>query len=620
MKSDASTHESAVTTNIENSSQDHSRFRGGLTSKLVLFLYALAYGVAMMWFGGADFKHLYAPSPYHRLQADAILHGHLWIGNSIGQVGHDLAWHAGQVNQIWGIGIGLWLTPFEIVWRFFDAKWFPDRVALGVAFALLARYSWSLGRSLAAILEQPVAGMGFVWLIIFCPSVWAMNQGGRPVYEETSLYALLVSLGILTAVVRVGCLGLRRDFFICATLAGLSALVRPTHGIYGLAGILVCSVMLLMRRRFFKTVILGNVVFVAGLLILPVTNQSRFGSPTEFGHRLTITGDSVVYMTRFGNPLHQASIFEAGKEIFSWLFLNHRLRKTTDEEHLIHWQAPHARWRDPYMTTFDLGWALVTVAGFFGTLIWLWRKIHVGFKLSFFMGSPGSALLTGIFVWASISAGALVAFYLYFPNMSARYLLDFAPAFTGFALIVWMWISRRWQWIGLLALGVWLSYGILTVHIRPAPAALCTSAEISAELPRFTTTAFPDIQGGYNMTNHPRDMAFFGNGRGWNRENGKARAIVTVDLNAPQYVELIVGPGEYQKNVSRHDVYRAIMGGHFLPVQRIHTEADRTSVRFAVPEAIRRRADYELLFLCFTKNYDKEDRESRRILYSVRWR
>lgn len=590
-------------------------------SRLTLFLYSVAYGAVMMWFGGADFKHLYAPSPYHRLQADAILHGHLYLGNSIGQIGNDLAWHAGQVNQIWGLGVGLWLTPFEFVWRLFGGKWFPDRIALGIAFALLCGYGWSLGRRLAAKVKPSTLGIGFVWLFVFCPSVWALNQGGRRVYEETSLYALLVSLGILVAVIRVACFGLRRDFLICACLAALSALVRPTHGVYGLAGMMVSSVILL-KRRSFKTVIFGNALFVAGLMVLLITNWYRLGSPMEFGHRLTITGEVVVFMTRFGNPMRDATLPQAAKELYSWLFLNHHLLPgIPGQDQQIPWQAPYARWRDPYMTTFDPGWAIVSVAGFLGTVLWLGKRLAQRCPANRRHWPPRDQVIVGSFVWASISVGALLAFYLRFPNMSARYVFDFAPALTGFACLVWFWISKRLSWIGLIVMGSWIGYGILTIQARPSPLALLDQEEILTGLPSSTSRPFINIHGKYDLIDHPNKSGLFGNGRGWKMEDGEARAIVMLAIDAPEFVEIVVGPGKYSlDDGAHHDAYQAVIDGHPIPVEKVESEGGRTRVRFAVPDTIRHRAGDELLFLCFTSGYSMVDRESRRILYSVQWR
>lgn len=599
---------------------DPLRGGGRLMGNVAMVFYAVVYALVMMWFGGADFTHLYAPSPYHRLQADALLRGELSIGSSMGQIGHDLAWHSGQVNQIWGLGIGIWLAPFEFVWRLFGQQWFPDRIALGFAFALLGGYSWSLGRWFAEAARRKALGIGCVWLILLCPAVWAMNEGGRPVYEETSLYALLVSLGILIATARVACLGLRRDFFVCAVLAALSALVRPTHGIYGLSGMLVCSFLLLKRSSFCRSVLLGNALFVAGLACLLATNWLRFGSPMEFGHRLTITGESVVYMTRIGNPMREATAFQAGKELVSWLFLNHRLRARGDEEHRVPWQAPQARWRDPYMITFDPGWAIVVLAGFAGTLLWLLRKYQAGWRLDRAARTPGMAVIAGIFAWSSISMAGLLAFYLRFPNMSARYLMDFAPAFTGFALLLWFWISNRWPLCGLLGLSAWLGFGIMTVQLRPQSPPVLKRSEIPLELPRSTMNPFAGIHGSYDLTNHPSNTAILGNGAGWNSGTGEVKALVALAIDQPRFIEVTVGPGIYKAGGSRQDVYRAVLDGKFIPLEKMERHGEALHLRFEVPQAIRRRAGDELLFLCFTKGYDKADRESRRVLYSVRWR
>src|SRR5215470_7189681 len=76
---------------------------------LAVGVLAVAYAIGMLAAGGATWTRLYGPSPYHRLQADALLHGHLQIGDSIYNLDRSLAWYDGKIQQVWGLGVGLWL-------------------------------------------------------------------------------------------------------------------------------------------------------------------------------------------------------------------------------------------------------------------------------------------------------------------------------------------------------------------------------------------------------------------------------------------------------------------------------------------------------------------------------
>jgi hypothetical protein len=648
-----------------------------------LGFYSVLYALAMLALGGATFTKLYAPSPYHRFQADALLKGHLYIGDSIEQIQHDLAWHDGEVNHVWGLGVGMWLVPFEALWRLCGQKWFPDRIALGVAFGLLAWYSGGTAWRLADRSKSPVLGIGFVWLILLCPAVWTLNQGGRLIYEETSLYACLVSLGILVATVRVACFGRASDFFICAVLAAMAPIVRPTHGIYGLAGMLVCSAILLSRRgpadsksaiqrsavesqsepdrdrspgrcspareesvgtetqaflsrsdccaqgtargpqngrhsrRF--SLVLGNIIFVAGLVFLALTNWLRFGSPLEFGHRLTATPGIIVYMTRIDNPMREAAVGEAAVELFGSLFLSNRLvEQRNAQREPTWWQAPHERWRDPYMTTYDLSWAVVCLAGFVGGVWWLGKQLRRGRRLRHMLRRPGLNLSFGTAVWAGMTTAGLCLFFLRLPVFSSRYLLDFAPAFVACALLVWLRFSH---WVSLVVLAGWLGYELLTAQLRPAPTALLTRDEVQMELRPAVGKELGEYSGNYSVTNHPGQTEIAYNGYGWNKEHGEASHIVSLAIDRPEFVEMLVGPR--LSNSGDHaveDTYRAMIDNQFLPLREVREEGENIRVTFDVPERIRRRAGDELLFLCFSKSYEPQERASRRVLHSVRWR
>src|SRR6266853_4283536 len=122
----------------EQGTVGHTRFP-------LLILFAVAYGVLMLALQGGPFMRLRSESPYHSLQAKALLHGHFYIGQSLADVRPGLAWHDGHVQQVWGLGVGLWLAPFQAVWSLSGGNEFPDRVALGFAFALLGFYTAATG-------------------------------------------------------------------------------------------------------------------------------------------------------------------------------------------------------------------------------------------------------------------------------------------------------------------------------------------------------------------------------------------------------------------------------------------------------------------------------------------
>jgi len=115
--------------------------------KFLLVVFSIAYGVVMLGLNGMPISDLYSTSPYHRYQALALLHGHFYLSDSIYAIQPGLAWHNGQVHQVWGLGVGIWLLPFQAAWSLFGGGVFPDRIALAAAFALLGYYSIITGIS-----------------------------------------------------------------------------------------------------------------------------------------------------------------------------------------------------------------------------------------------------------------------------------------------------------------------------------------------------------------------------------------------------------------------------------------------------------------------------------------
>ena len=57
-----------------------------------------------------------------------------------------------------------------------------------------------------------------------------------------------------------------------------------------------------------------------------------------------------------------------------------------------------------------------------------------------------------------------------------------------------------------------------------------------------------------------------------------------------------------------------------LPLHEVVPLEDKLKVTFDVPQQMQSKLNDEVLFLCFSGDYDEEDRHSERILYSVQWR
>src|SRR4051812_47956996 len=65
---------------------------------------AMVFTVGLFWIGfECQIDRLYASSPYHRLQVEALLDGRFSLSSSIEEIDHGLAWYNGRINQVWGL-------------------------------------------------------------------------------------------------------------------------------------------------------------------------------------------------------------------------------------------------------------------------------------------------------------------------------------------------------------------------------------------------------------------------------------------------------------------------------------------------------------------------------------
>src|SRR5258705_3713175 len=94
------------------------------TLAVASFVVVVAF-VATRQIGGG-----YAPYGGYRAQVDAFLGGRLALSDAPDALAHDLAWTDQGVQQVWGLGVPAWQTPFELAGRAVGVSPFPDRVAL----------------------------------------------------------------------------------------------------------------------------------------------------------------------------------------------------------------------------------------------------------------------------------------------------------------------------------------------------------------------------------------------------------------------------------------------------------------------------------------------------------
>jgi hypothetical protein len=255
-------------------------------------LLALLLALVVTWVTGLipRWGQWYSSQPFYRAQVEAIFDGRLALSHDVEAVTHDLAWIDDGVQQVWGLGVPLWLTPFEAIGRIIGVTPFPERVAmlLGMllVFYALAR-TWFGPKG-----DRSYASIGAFAITALLPGVITMMRGRMAVYEEAAAYAYGASMLLLAGLfVMLRRPSAGRYLLLCA-FAGATGLIRPTVWFYGAVTAAIATYLYVVHvgslRRALRTVAVGGALFVAGGAALYGTNYVRFGKGGEFGHRLNL--------------------------------------------------------------------------------------------------------------------------------------------------------------------------------------------------------------------------------------------------------------------------------------------------------------------------------------------
>lgn len=590
---------------------------------LATFLFCCVYAVCLLNGAGISIRTSFAPWPYHRLQALALLDGRLHLSDSIYDCHFDTVVFDGKVQQVWGLGVGLWLAPFEVVARMIGMDPFPDRFALGVALVLFAYYSFTTAALLikSGFRTSWVVGM-LVNVLFAAPLINLLVNGPQSVYEDSSVYALIVSQGLLLALLRLIAKAQCSDYLILCTLAGVAGVFRPTHLCYGVIATLLATLLVRVGRMNTILISVGVMLFACGLGLLSITNYRRFGAVTEFGHKLTLTSIDGIVSSRFVNHMANASVSDASEELFGALFLvNRSIHEMGDwEDNMFPGQSNYFRWRNWYVTTFDITTLLLICMGAAaGALAW-WRRCYRG---SFALGDKSEIAQIMLLIWFSGTAIPLFAFMMYYPGLCSRYLYDFWPSFSAPIIVTWGLLSAKGGRLSLCILFGWLSYENLTSDCRMLKERHKSKEQVIDNLNREKGRTLESYNGRYDRHDHPSDIGMMKEVTYWDRSSGLTSVAVVLPVDRPEFVILDVGLRLTSVgSADRQDVYRAQIQGVELKVveHEANMMSGRVRVRFEVPMNIQQDNGSRLLFVSFASVGDRADQLSLRPMHSVTWR
>lgn len=588
-----------------------------------------ALGVALVLAFGLliGFRQLGAPEMYsahgvYRAQTEAILEGRLALTEAPEGLAHDLAWTPSGVQQVWGLGVPLWQTPFQAGARALGTT-FPDRIAMGLWLALMIFFVWRAFRPRDG--EPWWTGVGCVMLTALLPAIVTMLRGRLGVYEEAAAYSYGAAMMLLAGLVSLIRFPSGNRYVLLLLAAGLAAFMRPTVGVYAVVTAVLATGIYVRAHgpRVLPYVVLGLAVFIAGNGALYMTNKLRFGNGMEFGHHLNLQGlPANIAATRFSYPFQQATLPEASLELGGSLFDRPELSadRTFFKPDMHRGQSERVRWREYYFTTFSWPFVPVLLAG----IVLAIRRRR---------SAPSDPVDHWLGAWAVIALVPLVAFYLWAPFLSSRYQLDFAPAFAALLVIAWRrfsaWVSARGK--GAVAFGILVVLWGTTIatsktrnRIPADPVDLAAADAATAKL-TDPSTLLRELPASYDLSDpswiatpgNERPRGLYLNAIGWDPETGRVAPATHFFVEDPHFIELEVENVDPTVSARNAEIQVAI-GLEHLAVASVHaTESGGARFRF---EPTRPLAGLRVAFVMFAPTEQITRPQANLVLRRVRWR
>jgi hypothetical protein len=627
----------------------------------LLFWQAAVYALCLLMLTGLipEWGRWYSRDPVHREQAAALLGGRLALSESPADLRHDWAWSEGGAQQVWGLGVPLWRAGFDLVAQLFGRRSFPDRIVFGAALfvigcVVMRVFMWN-GHPGAT--HAHLKGIGSVVLLLGFPPFITLLQTRFSVREEVCAYSYLFAVLLFVLLIEMHRRFSFARFLMICSLAGFAPMVRPTLIFYGCATAGIAGALALRNRQRLRRVIAGMICFAAGLGLLLATNQLRFGSALEFGHRLNLQNDlsGSMYATRFDDPFQEEPVMSAAQELFGAVFLVHSLTGFDwYAREIFFGQSATVRWREFYIKLYDPSYLAAYLVGFL-LLVDRWRKtFRRGWRIEW--GCAEMAIL-----WAALSFSALFIFYLRVPVIASRYTIDFAPALAaGMAGVWWLVMESRWcarniqsggsnryanepkvdrsaaelkkhfpvaalplgskipaAGIAFVILMAWISWQIVagTSIYGPPTAITAVQAETRQRRPPLVSP----LPASYCLGD---DLEGFGipfNGIFWDSDSGWVKPLVAFFVEDPQWLELTVSPRAPEVCPISVPI-RAKIGLEHLELKGVRTDGDEWKIRFGGPQRRRYQEGLQVVFLAMDRKERLAEDSAVWMLREISWK
>jgi hypothetical protein len=642
-------------------------FRARLLTKWLLAFESVILVLGLMICCGVipEWGRWYSPNVTHRLQTDALLHGHLALSDTPSTLGSlsSLAWAEGGVQQVSGLGIPIWRLPFEAAARCMGQPGFPDRLELGVAILIVSLQVFNIwllpllgNLSFQSTAQQSFAlagAMGLIVLLLIFPPFINLLRTSLNIYEEVLVYVYIYGISLMTGLAWL----IRRPSWLkywgICLMAGLGGLVRPTLVFYGIITIILATIQVIfksnlcfnpvqlplpipsrMRRqispRFMSWRLwVGVLGFAAGGLILFLTNQVRFGSGFEFGHKLNMVNTGVVYATRFDYPFEDEPLSSAARELCGALFSVKELNGDDFyRQPFFPGQSQTVRWRQFYFLTFDWSCATLVLIGWILGIWPIFRLLRNQFTDEINdREDERSKVCACMALWSLGSTALLAIFYLRVPCISSRYMMDFAPAFAGAIGVIWLklsaaktqrgWMRQTRDWGLLIILIGWMNLEITKNNSNNTSKSVAWEDVASRMESLANKLNLPDSTyvEGFDF----QQTGIQGNGMGWNRTTNAVAPAVVLFIKDPEFVELEVSVAN-TKPLDNPPFIRAKVGLEFLKEESLKRMPHIWQLRFSRPMRAQYQRHIQPLFLAFGPKEGLADPYTPYRLLKVSWK
>lgn len=625
------------------------------TRGLILLLQAMAYSAGVLLFTGLvqGGGRWYSHQPEYRAQVRALLAGQLALSHDPSALRFDHCWSQGGVHQVWGLGVPLWLVPFEGLARAMGFAPFPDLVAFGIALGLAA-CSLLLSVFHETPVCQPVAPanqapaplsqqrpLWFCWtglaaaLALFFPPFLRLLRTRFQVYEQAIAYEYLAGLVLLALLIRLAGRPTPSRWWALCLWAGMGGWIRPTLVLHGIAAVLAGLWLLsknpeircagtrpqppraraLLAARY--PLVTGVFLFVLGGAGLYATNWLRFGDGFEFGHKLNVQSlYGSLYATRFDHPFATEPLASAARELFGLLFLEKRVTWDWYASHLFPGESSTVRWREIGLPTYDPTYLVLLVPGWTAALLRAARRDrHCNRHSAPHPADPPPAIrqvILGLGVYSGIATFLLGAFYLRNCVIATRYMLDFMPAFTAGMMAGWLVLglacgrvrsaSLRATTLGMAVIGLaaWLAWQCRPMQQIYGEPQLQTRAEAVASLQEHLATqpvTLP-LDGRYPDPEAPRATGIPFNGAGWQPEpEGMLMPCAILFVDSPRLLELELEEISDAPIPADPHAIRAKVGLEMLTRESVERTERGWRIRFAAPRRRGYREGIQPVFL-----------------------